>query len=217
MVMMGGGGDYRPPVKSSVSKLHDRRGNSAGRTSPKASAHAGALSPPISSSPLESSTVSGTSSFERRMRDLVLGNQKRKPSTQKKNVPPNVHVVQNLQDYKRLVGDERTKLVAVRFYAPWCRACKAVAPLYYHLANRHPDMVFVDVPVTEQNAALHQGLGVPSLPFGHIYHPQAGLVEELKLTRKHIAAFDRKLTTYSQGYCDLPSEDDDNDSEDDSF
>ena len=60
-------------------------------------------------------------------------------------------------------------------------------------------MVFVDVPVTPRNAALHQGLGVSSLPFAHIYHPQGGLVEELKLTRKHISTFKDKLDGYLQG------------------
>ena len=57
----------------------------------------------------------------------------------------------------------------------------------------HKDVVFVDVPVTQDNAVIHQGLGVPSLPFGHIYHPQAGLVEELKLTRKDIQDFEEAM------------------------
>ena len=76
------------------------------------------------------------------------------------------------------------------------QACKAVAPLFYHLATQYPDTIFVDVPVTPQNAALHQGLGVRSLPFGHIYHPQEGLVEEVKLTRKHMLEFRDKLDQY---------------------
>jgi hypothetical protein len=73
------------------------------------------------------------------------------------------------------------------------QACKAVTPLFYRLATLHEDIVFVDVPVTQENAVIHQGLGVPSLPFGHIYHPQAGLVEELKLTRQHIQDFEDAL------------------------
>ena len=75
------------------------------------------------------------------------------------------------------------------------------------MALKHPNVVFVDVPVTEKNAALHQGLGVPSLPFGHLYHPQSGLVEEMKLTRNHIAEFEGKLDGYLQGYCDQTSKD----------
>ena len=70
----------------------------------------------------------------------------------------------------------------------------------------YPDAVFVDVPVNDQNASLHQGLGVPSLPFGHIYHPTAGLVEELKLTRKHITEFKKSLNSYIDGSCEVPDE-----------
>jgi thiol-disulfide isomerase/thioredoxin len=73
------------------------------------------------------------------------------------------------------------------------QACKAVAPLFYRLAGQHRDIVFVDVPVTQDNAVIHQGLGVPSLPFGHVYHPSQGLVEELKLTRKDFHEFEHAL------------------------
>jgi hypothetical protein len=70
-----------------------------------------------------------------------------------------------------------------------------MAPIFYHLANKHQDVVFVDVPVTPQNTAwCMQGLGVQSLPYGHIYDPQnGGLVEELCVTKKHMAEFEQKL------------------------
>ena len=87
------------------------------------------------------------------------------------------------------------------------QACKAVTPLFHRMASSHPDVVFVEVPVTPQTAAIHQGLGVPSLPFGHLYHPASGLVEEMKLTRKHISAFERRLDCYLQGSCDLSTQD----------
>jgi hypothetical protein len=64
-------------------------------------------------------------------------------------------------------------------------------------------MIFVDVPVTSRNKALHQGLGIPSLPFAHIYHPYGGLVEELRLTRNHMAQFKHKLDCYAKGLCEL--------------
>lgn len=114
--------------------------------------------------------------------------------------------VESLQDYKRVVGEERDRLVMVRFHATYCRACKAVTPHFYKLARAYPSVVFVDIPVTEQNAVLHQGLGVPSLPFCHLYHPTAGLVEEGSFTRKQVGAFQRKLRCYIQGKCALPDE-----------
>ena len=75
--------------------------------------------------------------------------------------------------------------------------------MFYRLAFTFPDAIFVDVPVTPENANLHQGLGVPSLPFGHIYHPTGKLVEELKISRKHFANFARVLKTHVDGQCDI--------------
>lgn len=68
--------------------------------------------------------------------------------------------------------------------------------MFYHLANKHSDVVFVDVPVTPENANLHQGLGVQSLPYGHIYDPKNGLVEELSVTKKSMPEFEEKLRSY---------------------
>lgn len=118
---------------------------------------------------------------------------------QKKNV---VHEVNSLPEYKQMVADEKEQLVCVRFYAPWCRACKAIENSYKQLARLYPDVKFVEVPLTQETALLHQGLGIPSLPFGHIYHPEVGLVEEQKISRKHFKAFrDNVLQSYVDGYC----------------
>lgn len=137
-----------------------------------------------------------------------------------RSLPPNVVVVDNLKDYKDAVCDPSQKLVAVRFHATWCKACKAVAPAFYRAAAKRPDVRFVDVPVSESNAALHQGLGVPSLPYAHIYDPKSassssggpsgggGLVEELKLTRRCVKSFEKRLDSYLNGYCDLSDEGD---------
>lgn len=136
--------EYKPPVKSSVGKLHD------GRFSRDLSARQGD-SLPRSSSSSKSASAAGISyyeptsavpppasddSFERRMRDMVLGNQKQRENSRtatalptrkfarklpQTELPPNVHAVETLADYKRVVADETESVVAVRFYAPWCK------------------------------------------------------------------------------------------------
>jgi thiol-disulfide isomerase/thioredoxin len=114
--------------------------------------------------------------------------------------------VTNLADYKKVVVDENQKMTVVRFYAPWCRACRANQPLFQKLAAayRHdPNVQFVQVPLTQETAVLQQGLGIPSLPYGHIYHHGAGLVEERKIGKTTFATFEKVLQTYVQGYCDV--------------
>ena len=144
-------------------------------------------------------------SFENRMRNLVLKPVKDKaPST---SIPahPSVHRVTSLQDYKRAVADSG-KLTVVRFYADYCRACRAMTPSFYRLASRSEvdDVQWVEVPVTPETAAIHKGLDVPSVPFGHIYHPTAGLVEELRLRKEFLSDFSQILESYRDGQCDLP-------------
>jgi hypothetical protein len=78
--------------------------------------------------------------------------------------------------------------------------------MFYHVATKYPNVVFVDVPVTNENANLHQGLGVTSLPFAHIYHPSAGLVEERRMTRKFFPEFESSLHSYIIGSCDIPDD-----------
>lgn len=109
-------------------------------------------------------------------------------------------------DFKRIVVDSDTKWTVVRFYAPWCRACKANQPLFRKLAvlyAEHPDVQFVQVPLNQHTAALQQGLGIPSLPFGHIYHAGTGLVEERKISKKSFGVFEKVLQSYVQGYCEV--------------
>lgn len=112
--------------------------------------------------------------------------------------------VTTLQDYKREVVDVNDRLVVVRFYAPWCKACRAVQSPFYKLAKEYNDTVkFVEVPLTKSNGFLHDGLGVPSLPYAHIYHPQAGLVEERSINKKIFGEFKDVLKTYVNGECEI--------------
>ena len=117
-----------------------------------------------------------------------------------------IQEVRTLIDYKRVVIDEakEDQLVVVWFYSPWCRSCKGVSKGVQALSREYQrDVKFVQVPVLSENAILHQGLGVKSVPFVHVYHPSLGLMEERKLTRKHLPGFHKLLNDYRMGECSL--------------
>jgi len=89
---------------------------------------------------------------------------------------------------------------------------------------------FVEVPLTKENAYLHKGLGIESLPFAHIYYnddhvdnngtgkepASSRLVEELKMKKNKFSEFKRVIQSYVDKECgvhyswaiDLEDEDD---------
>ena len=95
------------------------------------------------------------------------------------------------------------------------QACKAIQPSFYRMAALYPHVTFLEVPVTNDNVNLHQGLEVPSLPYGHIYYPDAGLVEEMKISKKYFPGLVKKVRWYDEGLCGIdefvPEESDDAD------
>jgi len=121
--------------------------------------------------------------------------------------------IDTIPEYKAVVVDEKERITVVRFYAPWCRTCRAAESLFYRLAAEYGQpsddeagVQFVEVPVTKDNVVLHEALGVPSLPWMHIYHPEAGLVEERKGSKAHFEAVARCLKCYIRGECDMADE-----------
>lgn len=42
-------------------------------------------------------------------------------------------------------GEQSKQLVAIKFFAPWCQACKALYPKWMQLATQNPDVTFVKV------------------------------------------------------------------------
>jgi thiol-disulfide isomerase/thioredoxin len=188
-----------------------------------------AMDRPLSSS--DAPPVASAANFEEHMRQLVQNTNKqsqRKASSLQLQSPPEApHVIQvsTLQEYKHVVvGDATTtaaapdQITVVRFYAIWCRACHAIQAPFYRLgrtgdtttttptASKYQNVKFVQVAVGPENAALHQYLGVPSLPYGHIYHATGGLIEELRLNRKRFGDFEKILQSYNNGECLLALE-----------
>jgi hypothetical protein len=87
-----------------------------------------------------------------------------------------------------------------------------MAPSYYKLSNdlESKNVKFVDCPVTPKTAELHTALGITSIPFAHVYHPDVGLVEERKLSRArgNYSNFEKVVKTYVEQSCDVTEEGD---------
>jgi len=141
----------------------------------------------------------------------------RRPKTRFRRATP-MQQITNIQQYKEEVVDSTdSSLVVVRFYAPWCKACKAIERSYHRLPLEFPSSVkFVEVPLTKENAYLHKGLGIPSLPFAHVYYNDdhienngsgktspCRLVDELKINKRKFSDFKRIIRSYVDKECDV--------------
>jgi thiol-disulfide isomerase/thioredoxin len=110
---------------------------------------------------------------------------------------PNLFTAITVRDFNRLVTAEQQSengaaaaaAVVVRYYAPWCRACKKAEPMFLRLAQERPDIKFVQVPILSSNSELIEQSGVTTIPWGQIYRPNLGLVQEAKLNTKHFSEF----------------------------
>jgi thiol-disulfide isomerase/thioredoxin len=107
---------------------------------------------------------------------------------------PNLFTAITVRDFNRLVTAEQRSedgaaTVVVRYYAPWCRACKKAEPMFLRLAQERPDIKFVQVPILSSNSELIEQSGVTTIPWGQIYRPNLGLVQEAKLNTKHFSEF----------------------------
>ena len=146
-------------------------------------------------------------------------NEAEAPTKTKKRSPRDLIAnVETLEDYKIVVADETEKITVVRFYAKWCRSCRASEPHFHKLIHDFADphgVKFVQVPLKKENAFLHEGLGVPSVPFAHIYHPEGGLVEEMKMNKKKFSKIRTSLEQYVAGSCYLEDEPEEEDMTDD--
>jgi hypothetical protein len=132
------------------------------------------------------------------------------PSSSSLPLLPNVYELRTVQDYKKLVEDCGGALTVVHFSGPsFCLACKAALPAVVKMARDMPDVNFAVLLVTKDNHRGVRELGVPSLPYGHVHHPRAGLVERLSNNRRHLADFSRVVESYRSLRCPLPDEKDD--------
>ena len=87
--------------------------------------------------------------------------------------------------------------MVVKFYAPWCRACKAVEPKFLQISK---DPAYASIPIAwwqlsvQHNKAYVKSLGIMALPSIQIYAGSEGLVENFPCGPSKVPMLRRKIT-----------------------
>jgi len=99
-------------------------------------------------------------------------------------------------DYNNALACSKDRVVVIKFYAPWCRSCKAMEPKVKRLAREFPQMLFCELDF-QQNQDLCRDIGVKSIPAFHFYHSDNGRVEDFTAGPARAAILRQKVEKYS--------------------
>jgi len=82
--------------------------------------------------------------------------------------PDGVYHLENQAEHAALLAKFPNHLIVLKCFAPWCRACKALAPKFSHIATTTDGVVFCDISV-QNNKPFIKSLGILALPTVQLY------------------------------------------------
>jgi len=155
--------------------------------------------------------VSSSASFAERMRALGIKqvssqNSKKTSVTKKPQLLSNMYQASSKEECQAIAQEKMDRVTVFRFFAPWCRACKKIAPRFDKMARDHPGINFVQIPYNDQSRDFIQKLGIPSLPYGAVFDPNVGLIEQVNINPNKFEAFEKIVNSYDSGECELSEE-----------
>ena len=105
--------------------------------------------------------------------------------------------VENKEMHDALLKQNPDRLVVLKFFAPWCRACKGLAPRFKAVAmnDQNKDIIFAEMSV-QNNKDYVKSLGILALPNVHFYAGNQGLVENFPCGPSKMPILKTKLREY---------------------
>merc|ERR1719217_382009 len=121
---------------------------------------------------------------------------------QRPGTPGQIAPIKTTDDYHQLLQDatDQNRLVVIKFYASWCRACKAMAPKFERVAEDWPDIEFHEI-LFDDNKKLCKSLGIKILPFMEIIAGSKGKIEGFSCGPSKISLLVGKLEDTTSQYC----------------
>jgi len=109
-----------------------------------------------------------------------------------------IYEITNAEQHQAFLRANPDKVVVLKFYAPWCRACKGLQPKFIKIRKdekyeRLP-MLWAQMSI-QHNKDYIKSIGVLALPSVHIYAGAEGLVENFPCGPSKIPIFKKKLAS----------------------
>jgi len=107
-----------------------------------------------------------------------------------------IYDLQTKEAHLALLESNPEKIVVMKFYAPWCRACKGLEPKFQKVSQdekyENLPMIFAQMSV-QNNKTYIKSLGVLALPSVHIYAGTEGLVENFPCGPSKLPILKKKI------------------------
>jgi len=87
------------------------------------------------------------------------------------------------------------RVVVIKFFASWCRACKAMGPKFLRVTDDWPDVEFCEI-LFDNNKKLCKTLGIKILPYVEIVAGTDGKVESFSCGPSKISQLQAKLEVH---------------------
>ena len=114
----------------------------------------------------------------------------------------------HLGQHRAFVDANEDSLIVVRFFAQWCKTCRAMEPKFRsivrdpkyskNMSNTNRSILFADFNVTPINQDYSLSLGVENVPTVQVIVP-GGLVENFACPPSKIHKLKRRLFLYRDG------------------
>lgn len=109
-----------------------------------------------------------------------------------------IYDIKTKEEHIALLNAHPDKIVVVKFYAPWCRACKGLEPKFVQVSKdkKYDNLPLVFGQMTIMNNKDYiKSLGVLALPSIHIYSGAEGLVENFPCGPSKVPILKKKIAS----------------------
>jgi len=107
-----------------------------------------------------------------------------------------IYEIETREEHAAFMGANKDKIVLLKFFAPWCRACKGLAPKFIALSK---DQKLADLPLVfaemsiSNNKDFVKSLGVLALPSVQFYAGAEGVIENFPCGPSKVPILKKKL------------------------